>query len=280
LSGQDLYEDGLGIRDPYIHKMVYQRGVHQIGVRNEKKLVELLSNGLFKNIFAPGTTFVQRGGTQTTSDIDAIRGDRVEGISVKNWSGGTHDWVNTSKFMLSKEINKIFQISIRKKCEKYIPEDFKRNEKNIRSSIENIIDKVLDLPQVWEREVERILHTLYDKYPEHVIVTDTKNDKIIYYPKCEENFQEFVKCSSPEWDVVLKKGRGASSRQIWRKCVQTGQEINTNLRIRIVLNNGVGALCGFSNSNSNSRVCLKIQQEKIENHLNSLSGASSENIDQ
>lgn len=259
--------------------MPYQRGVHQIGIKNEKNLLNLLNLGLFSSIFSEGTNFIQRGGTQTTSDIDALCGNEVQGISAKNWSGATHDWVNTSRFMISKEINKIFQNRVRKKCENYTPEDYKHNEKKIRDYTEILFDKILGLPHVWEGEVERILGDLYEKYPEHVIVTDRKNNRFIHYPKCEDNFKEFVLCSSPDWKVFFKQGRGMSSRQIWRKCVTTGQEVNTNLRIRVVLNNGVGALCGFSKSNNNSSICLKIQQENIENHLNSLVGASTQEFE-
>lgn len=259
--------------------MPYQRGVHQIGIKNEQTLLALLNRGLFSNLFSEGTRFIKRGGTQTTSDIDAVSGDEIQGISAKNWSGATHDWVNTTKFMISKEINKIFQNRIRRKCADYTPEDYKHNEKNIRDYTEIIFDKILDLPQVWEREVERILGDLYDRYPEHVIVTDKKNNRFIHYPKCEQNFHEFVHCSSPDWNVFFKQGRGKSSRQIWRKCVTSGHEVNTNLRLRVVLNNGVGALCGFSKSNKNSSICLKIQQENVENHLNSLVGASTQEFE-
>lgn len=259
--------------------MGYQKGVHQIGLKNEQNLLALLkSGGLFSTIFAAGTNFIKRGGTQTISDIDAVSGDKIQGISAKNWSGATHDWVNTSKFTVSKEINRIFQNQIRLKCKDYTPEDYKRNEPKIREYTEIIFDRILNIPRLWNREVERILGDLYERYPEHVIVTDKKNSRIIHYPKCEENFQEFVKCVSPEWDVVLKKGRGSSSRQIWRKCVRTGEEVNTHLRLRVVLNNGVGALCGFSSSNKNSSVCLKIQQENVENHLNSLVNSTVKDI--
>tara|TARA_R110002074_G_scaffold45509_1_gene117682 strand:+ start:13398 stop:14192 length:795 start_codon:yes stop_codon:yes gene_type:complete len=256
--------------------MVYQRGVHQIGIKNEANLLKLLNDGLFSNLFAQGTSFIKRGGTQTTSDIDALSDGQVQGISIKNWSGATYDWVNTSKFMISKEVNKIFQNQIRRRCEGYTPEDYTRNETTIRKFTETILDKVLDLPSVWEHEVERILGDIYDRYPEHVIVTDRKKEQFTHYHKRDENFNEFVKCSSPDWGVFLKKGRGNSSRQIWRRCNTSGREINTNLRIRIVLNNGVGALCGFSSANKNSSVCLKIQQENVDNHMNSLVGTSIE----
>lgn len=273
-----MYENSLRTVYKYT-QMPYQRGVHQIGIRNEQTLLTLLNRGLFSNLFSEGTNFIKRGGTQTTSDIDAVYGEEIQGISVKNWSGATHDWVNTSRFMISKEINKIFQNRIRKQCENYTPEDYKHNEKRIRDYTEIIFDKILGLTHVWEGEVERILGDLYDRYPEHVIVTDNKNSRFIHYPKCEDNFKEFVLCSSPDWNVFFKQGRGKSSRQIWRKCVTTGQEVNTNLRLRVVLNNGVGALCGFSKSNNNSSICLKIQQENVENHLNSLVGANTQEFE-
>ena len=233
---------------------------------------------IFPNIFNENTHFIKRGGTQTASDIDAVSSDEIQGISAKNWSGATHDWINTTKFFISKEVNKIFQNRIRKTCKNYTQEDYKHNEKKIREYTEIIFSKILDL-HIWDKEVERILGDLYERYPEHVIVTDNKNKKFIYYPKCEKNFNEFVQCSSPQWNVFLKKGKGNSSRQIWRRCVETGQEINTNLRLRIVLNNGVGALCGFSNSNKNSSICLKIQQDNVEKHLSSLVGASTEKFE-
>jgi len=61
----------------------------------------------------------------------------------------------------------------------------------------------------------------------------------------------------------LKQGRGTTSRQIWAKD-SYGQEINTNLRIRLVLNNGVSALLGGKrwSSNDTSLLVIKIQQDK------------------
>ena len=42
-----------------------------------------------------------------------------------------------------------------------------------------------------------------------------------------------------------------------------GVSINTNLRIRLVLNNGVNALIGQSTKNKSSMPCLKIQQDRV-----------------
>ena len=48
------------------------------------------------------------------------------------------------------------------------------------------------------------------------------------------------------------------------------EEINTFLRIRLVLNNGVNALVGNSSKNKSSVPCLKIQQDKVDKFLNQM----------
>jgi len=52
-----------------------------------------------------------------------------------------------------------------------------------------------------------------------------------------------------------------------------GQEVNTHLRMRLVLNNGVGALLGKSEKNKCSIPCLKIQQDKVDVLLSGLVNA-------
>jgi hypothetical protein len=52
---------------------------------------------------------------------------------------------------------------------------------------------------------------------------------------------------------------------------QTGEEINTCLRIRLVLNNGVNALVGQSSKNKSSVPCIKIQQDNVDLFISTLS---------
>ncbi len=65
---------------------------------------------------------------------------------------------------------------------------------------------------------------------------------------------------------ILKKGRGKTSRQIWTRDL-VGNEVNTNLRIRLVLNNGVGALLGLSSKNKSSVPSIKIQLDKVDSFV-------------
>ena len=66
---------------------------------------------------------------------------------------------------------------------------------------------------------------------------------------------------------ILKTTRAKSSRQLWLK-TENG-EINTNLRIRITLNNGVNALLGKSKSNKSSTPSIKIQQDNVDKFIES-----------
>ena len=103
-----------------------------------------------------------------------------------------------------------------------------------------------------------LLHTLYIKYPEYVLINHRHMNKLIMYPK-ENNFAEFVEYT--DWEYYLKTTLAKTSRMIFRR--KDGIEINTNLRLRMVLNNGLGALIGKSEKNKCSIPCLKIQQDKV-----------------
>ena len=64
----------------------------------------------------------------------------------------------------------------------------------------------------------------------------------------------------------LRKGRASTSRQIWIK-TEKG-DINTNLRIRFTLNNGLGALFGVNNGQNKTSVpTFKLQQDKVDQFI-------------
>ena len=87
------------------------------------------------------------------------------------------------------------------------------------------------------------------------------------YEKNEENFKEFIHYD--DWEYYLKCAKNSmSSRQIWRR--HDGHDINTNLRLRLVLNNGITPLWGRSKSNKNTTPCVKIQQDKLDHYLSQI----------
>jgi len=86
---------------------------------------------------------------------------------------------------------------------------------------------------------------------------------LVLYPK-ENNLSEFI--AYPDWEYFLKSTpRAKTSRMIFRR--KDGVEVNTDLRLRMVLNNGVGALLGQSAKNKCSIPCLKIQQDRVDKLL-------------
>ena len=72
-----------------------------------------------------------------------------------------------------------------------------------------------------------------------------------------------------DYKPILVFGRGKTSAKIIFKN-NTGDEIDHNLRIRLMLNNGVGALLGLSSSNKNSTATIKIQQDRCDKMIERL----------
>ena len=68
----------------------------------------------------------------------------------------------------------------------------------------------------------------------------------------------------------FNKGRGTTSRQLWYE--KDGKRYNTNLRVRMWLNNGVGAWLGGKDwsSNPTSLLTVKIQQDQPDKVLENI----------
>ena len=76
---------------------------------------------------------------------------------------------------------------------------------------------------------------------------------------------------------ILKRStasnKAKTSRQIWTINAD-GEEKNTNLRLRFILNNGMNALLGKSKSNKNSSPVLKIQQDNVDKFMTGCDNAT------
>ena len=176
-------------------------------------------------------------------------------ISIKNHEKtGTFDWINTSKL---EEFNESLGQSVKTSIEQFKQDNFgKEITPNMRNKLADIFNS--EFERITNEQLKILLHTLYIKYPEYVLINHRHMNKLIMYPK-ENNFAEFVEYT--DWEYYLKTTRAKTSRMIFRR--KDGIEINTNLRLRMVLNNGLGALIGKSEKNKCSIPCLKIQQDKV-----------------
>jgi hypothetical protein len=249
--------------------MPYKTGgeTHHGGVGNEKELVELMNACPELNInkhlqFGSETKPVwgHLGGTTQKADCDVVVDEKRYPISIKNHeSSGSFDWINTSKLS---EFNVELGQSVKAAVDSFKTENHGKDvTPALRDEVSTIFSNEFD--RITSDQMKHLLTTLYVKYPGHVLVNDCKHNRLILYPK-ENNFSEFI--SYPDWEYFLKSTpRAKTSRMIFRR--KDGVEINTNLRLRLVLNNGVGALLGKSDKNKCSIPCLKIQQDRVDKLL-------------
>ena len=251
---------------PYYNIMPYDNTgtVHHTGVGNEKQLIEyanahpdLRMNQHFQmrsdQVIPP--VWSHLGGTTQKADCVATVQDDNYLISVKNHeSTGTFDWINTSKLH---DINAVLGESLKSQVAEFKAKyNGQEVTKEIRQEMENVFDGAFQL--LSSDEIKTMLQGLYEKYPEYVLVNDRSQSRLVMYHKLN-NFKEFTHYE--DWDYVLRSTRGKTSRMLFRE--KDGVSINTNLRIRLVLNNGVNALIGQSSKNKSSVPCLKIQQDRV-----------------
>jgi hypothetical protein len=242
---------------------------HSEGVKNEKDIVDSLnvSNGSslkLDELYGGAMHFKQIGGTKSVSDMDgfsAASGERKCGVSIKKHKGGTgtYDYVNTSKlrdYLPDDSVSRV-KSGISSIRTSYFDDESKintaRNEKN------NLLEQ--EFVHFTDAVIKSLLKKINSRNPELIIVNDVKNRKLKCYK--ESSFRELAVEPYNDSNVyTLKKGRGKTSRSILRNGVPI------NLRLRIELNNGVGALLGgFGKKNKNSSVTIKVQQESVDKLL-------------
>ena len=263
---------------------------HYSGIQNEKLITEFLNTNESK-IIRPFIEnyykekheiicFEHAGGTQRVDDCYIKDKDNqyINGISYKNHKkSGTIDWIKTSKeqfipeFSLLKEILEAW-----KQDRKEVVNNknlFIEKEKKLRSERDSIIFE--HIQHFNDTMIKSILRNIYEHYCDHIIITCNNGTKIVYYSKTPENFKEMIGYS--DWTYYIKMGRGKNSGQIWRKS-DKGEEVNTNLRLRLVLNNGLNAFFGLSSANKTSIPCIQIQQDNVDVMISGLTNVLEENI--
>lgn len=250
-----------------VYKMPYNIDgeVHHAGVANEGKTVELCNLASPSNIQEDypykRLTFRKEGGTHQVSDMGIYADDvRVAGGSDKLHRKGTFDHVNTSKvldYLPCESLQKMI-VDLRK-------EHFKDE-----SAVDKVKVAIKDATNtMWNTMtsdgIRRLLISLDERTPEWMFVREANEMSVFRHSEMRE-LSEFPR--DPSWTYVLKSARAKESRQIWRE--KDGLSVNTNLRVRLVTNNGVSALLGLSTKNKNSILTIKIQQDQVGKLLNAV----------
>lgn len=236
--------------------------VHFAGIANENDLVKqfnINSPECFNDAY-PGKIleFRKEGGSTLVPDIGIYtNGERLDGISVKLHRKGTFDHINTSKVEDYTECSELQDLL------KKMRNDHYGDSQAIPKVRETINTKICEtFGEMMSDNIRKLLKTIHLRSPRWFVVKE--NNRISIFEHSE--FSEFVHFpEDTEITYFLRStSRAKTSKQIWR--IKHGIEINTNLRLRCVTNNGINALLGLSKSNKNSIITLKIQQDCV-NHL-------------
>jgi len=232
--------------------MVYKTdgSPHHSGVANEHATVNFINEKsvtLRAALIPAGHTLVQVGGTKTKIDARVIDpdGNCIEQftISIKNHQGwnGTFDWINTTEHADAlKEDLKAFKAAGVTDDRKSFNAIFSRHLKSIDSDV-----------------IRSILQKCADENPRWLLINNGPTRELILAPTPDL-------APLPDWNYFLKFGRGMTSGQIWRRC--GADEVNTRMRLRLVSNNGLGALF----SSKGSVPCFKLQQEHVKDFIETL----------
>ena len=240
---------------------------HFIGIKNEKYIVNYLNNNsgnlftkyLENNNNSQIKLFQHQGGTKQKRDASyTLENGIIKGISIKNHKTGTFDWINTTKEIPADLISDIIKFK-QQNIGKFIP-----NKGGIREDLENIFSNYLN--NLTSENIKILLSKIYksEENTDIIIINNKKNTELVMIP--ESNLDLYCNPIHNHTYILKSTSRAKTSRQIWIRN-NDGSEINTNLRVRLNLNNGITALLGKSKSNKTSVPCLKIQQDNVDSFI-------------
>jgi hypothetical protein len=245
--------------------MVYvtDGSVHHDGVQNEKDMsmnLNLLNH--FQKLYPQGKVeLVKRGGTQSVIDLDIrIDGENVEGCSIKLHRNGTFDHINTTNRVDEVVPDLVKQIAELKKTHRGDEASLPLVRKSLNAATNDSFEKI------GSETISDCLKQIHDRAPKWMIVKEKTQISVFDHLSMEE-LSKYPYDGSTTY--FLKKAASAqTSRQVWRET--NGVKVNTDLRLRLVLNNGVTALLGLSKANKNSVLTMKIQQDQVNRLLQSV----------
>ncbi len=245
---------------------------HTDGIKNEKQQIKYLQSGAAHRVvtgLSENFQVVPKGGTQFKEDFQIVDGDTVVKVSAKRkkkMSTGSYDYVNSSSVM--SEITNLSHVSsfakgLKKTAQSKSTTRKKFNEESNRT-----------LRTLSSTDISNILinHVAKKNKGIQMMITDSTANKNYWYEfEQSQMYKDITRLLDEDYEYKpeLVFGRGKTSAKIILKN-QQDDEIDHNLRIRLVLNNGVGALLGLSKSNKTSVPTIKIQQDRCDKMMDRL----------
>jgi len=236
---------------------------HENGIKNEVRVankLEQIATNLFPNI-GHGYQVILKGGTQNKADVVIVSNSGEIPISIKNkksLKAGSYDYVNSSAALK----NCVPLQSIPSKIKLV---DITQSVPTVRKEVSNILNNAMK--GITSSSLTTILNEHVNaKNRGMVVIISDRQNKTDY----KFNFDDMpLKYSIENHTPKLKWGRGKTSAKIVFED-NCGNILDHNIRIRVVLNNGIKALMGLSKSNKSSNPVIKIQQDRVNKVIDNL----------
>lgn len=231
---------------------------HHDGIKNESDIASLWTSSpppFFTSIYGTNINFIHRGGTQVVSDIEIMNGAAVlDGLSLKRHKSGTYDYINTSKVS-----DFLDDSDLKSKLDSLRTAGM--SEEDTRKQVQTYLAGTLT--GLTSSQIKSLIETCNRRSPRWMCINDLETGRLIVF-----EHSEIDSLHTKEGDEFFLKStpRARTSATIWRR--REGVETNTTLRIRLVLNNGIGAFLKLPKSKNKSSVpTLKIQQDNVKSLL-------------
>lgn len=251
---------------------------HRLGISGEQLTLEIISSRRTRTFGTP--KFVEaRGGTQFKEDL--IIPSTGQKISCKNRqsNGGTYDYMNSSKIFTelaqkseSAKRLKDYVLSVRGELSdgslhRRGSEAVNLVKNSRRSEIKSLVKDVLQnlkSEELGDIVMKSVSEYLVDDY--YFTITHVPTGELRIFPSKALPLFKYLSSSKPKL-FTLKPGSSASRTVLFGE-----QKSDYGVRLRLGLNNGVGALLGGKNlsSNPSSTLVIKIQQDSPDRQFESI----------
>jgi hypothetical protein len=240
---------------------------HRNGISGEESTKILIESGRLTS-FGQSPAVIKRGGTQYKEDLLV---EEKYKVSVKNRNGksGTYDYVNTSKLdnLVGQNFedlkNYIKSVRHSQKSKGHTKKSLEPIKLATKQKFESMAESaLLSLkPKEIETLVKNNLHSYLNDPSFYFSILHKPRSALIVFPAREHPLFKFIN-SSNQVEYSLKFGRGKTSASVLFKD-SSGQEHDFGLRLRLVTNNGMGALLAGKDvsSNPSSQLVFKLQQD-------------------
>lgn len=240
--------------------------VHRTGIKNEHRVVAKINEGRKPSAYGASATARQLGGTKNKADMIVSEANGNEkGVSIKKKEGaktGSYDYINSSAAFRGLQQSNSSAQNVLKTIR-----DIKNGEYSDKRTARKAFNQASYncLKNINSQELRKFLISyVYEPYEGLDFVISDRKAGIDYFASdFLHNSDVGQAISDPSYvpSLVFKSGRAATSASIM--FTKNGQTYDFGLRIRLVLNNGVGALMGLSEANKSSQPVLKVQQDGV-----------------